>query len=159
VFQGSLCVPHVSHIVGMLTSEFDPVFCRKKHSGGATSLMRVCRLLRATGTISDKWGPPHTLRAAHCDAADQCALNLSRKHQPKPNLHTEVRRNRTEVLETRTDEYQTLVQGLIKGCREWNRCRKRGESIVFFVEVLGTKSKYLSLVLSEPEWNRNRQES
>jgi hypothetical protein len=60
---------------------------------------------------------------------DRCALNLSRKHQPKPNLHTEVRRNGTEVLETCTDEYQTLVQGLIKGCREWYRPRKRGESI------------------------------
>jgi hypothetical protein len=55
-----------------------------------------------------------------------------------------------EVLETCTDEYQTLVQGLIKGCREWNRPRKRGESIVLFIEVLGTKSKYLSLDLGEP---------
>jgi hypothetical protein len=82
---------------------------------------------------------------------DRCALNLSRKHQPKPNLHTEVRRNGTEVLEMCTDEYQTLVQGLIKGCREWYRPRKRGESVVLFIEVLGTKSKYLSLDLSEPE--------
>jgi hypothetical protein len=84
-------------------------------------------------------------------SVDQCALNLSRKHQPKPNLNTEVRWNGMEVLEKCTDEYQTLVQGLIKGCREWNRPRKRGESVVLFVEVLGTKSKYLSLVLSEPE--------
>jgi hypothetical protein len=90
---------------------------------------------------------------------DRCALNLSKKHQPKPNLHTEVHRNGTEVLETCTDEYQTLVQGLIKGCREWYRPQKRGESVVLFIEVLGTKSKYLSLDLSKPEWNRNRQES
>jgi hypothetical protein len=97
---------------------------------------------------------------------DQCVLNLSRKHQPKPNLYTEVRQNRTEVLKKctevlkkHTDEYQTLVQGLIKGCRKWNRPWKRGESVVLFVEVLGTKSKHLSLVLSGPEWNQNRQES
>jgi hypothetical protein len=57
-----------------------------------------------------------------------------KKHQPKPNLHTEVRRNGTEVLKTHTDEYQTLVQGLIKGCREWNRPQKRGESIVLFIK-------------------------
>jgi hypothetical protein len=90
---------------------------------------------------------------------DWRALNLSRKHQPKPNLNTEVRRNGMEVLKKWTDEYQTLVQGLIKGCREWTRPRKRGESVVLFEEVLGTKSKHLSLVLSELEWNRNRQES
>jgi hypothetical protein len=64
-----------------------------------------------------------------------------------------------EVLEMCTDEYQTLVQGLIKGCRELYRPRKQGESVVLFIEVLGTESKYLSLDLSEPEWNRNRQES
>jgi hypothetical protein len=64
-----------------------------------------------------------------------------------------------EVLEMCTDKYQTLVQGLIKGCREWNRPRKQGESVGLFIEVLGTNSKSLSLVLSEPEWNRNRQES
>ncbi|KAJ7304615.1 hypothetical protein DFH08DRAFT_825379 [Mycena albidolilacea] len=83
----------------------------------------------------------------------------SKKHQRKPNLNTEVRWNRTEVLERCTDEYQTLVQGLIKGCREWTRPRNRDESIVLFVEVLGTKCKYLSLELSELEWNWNRQES
>jgi hypothetical protein len=49
---------------------------------------------------------------------DRSGLNLSRKHQPKPNLNTEVRRNGMEVLKKCTDEYQTLVQGLIKGCRE-----------------------------------------
>jgi hypothetical protein len=91
--------------------------------------------------------------------SDQCAPNLSRKHQPKPNLHTEVYRNRTKMPKKCIDKYQTLVQGLIKGCREWNRPRKWGESVVLFVEVLGTKPKYLSLVLSVPEWNWNRQES
>jgi hypothetical protein len=70
-----------------------------------------------------------------------------------------VHQNGQEVLEKCTDKYQTLVQGLIKGCRGWNRPRKRGESVELFVEVLGTKFKYLSLVLSELEWNQNRQES
>jgi hypothetical protein len=63
------------------------------------------------------------------------------------------------VLQKCVDEYQTLIQGFIKGCREWNRPQKRGENIGLFIEVLGTKSNYLSLVLSEPEWNWNRQEA
>jgi hypothetical protein len=81
-----------------------------------------------------------------------------KKTPTKTNLNTEVCRNGTEVLEKCTDKYQTLVQGLIKGCREWTRPWKRGESVVLFEEVCGTKSKHLSLVLSEPEWKWNRQE-
>jgi hypothetical protein len=66
---------------------------------------------------------------------------------------------RAEMLEKCTDKYQALVQGLIKGCREWTRPRNRDMSVVLFVEALGTKSKYLCLELSEPERCRNRQKS
>jgi hypothetical protein len=126
---------------------------------GSRQLGSCYRSCPVSAGIWWKIGAQSPFNEVQWNYVDQCALNLSRKHQPKPNLHTEVRRNGTEVLETYTDEYQTLVQGLIKGCREWYRPRKRGESIVLFIEVLGTKSKYLSLVLSEPEWNQNRQES
>jgi hypothetical protein len=49
---------------------------------------------------------------------DGCALNLSRKHQPKPNLHTEVRRNGSaqdvhrQVSDPGTGPYKRL-QGMV----------------------------------------------
>ncbi|KAF8172577.1 hypothetical protein K438DRAFT_1851398 [Mycena galopus ATCC 62051] len=67
-WDGGICQSRTSDGQGIKNFEA-PLFWRKKHFLGATSLLCVCSLPLATGTLSDRWAAPHGLWTAPC-----CAL-------------------------------------------------------------------------------------